>query len=66
MDEVYGRMEALPTAPDLGRRLWAQFAKIEADHRRFESRPVIGADDITNLRIVLGTAKTVQDVIDNG
>lgn len=57
------KLEAMPTAPDPSRGLWARFARIEMEHRRFESRPVISKDDILNLTITLATSKDVLDVI---
>lgn len=52
-----------PTAPDTERAAWALKVQIEADHRKYEDRKVISADDIMNLRIILGTSKDVRDVI---
>lgn len=65
-DNFYARMQPLPTAPDPGRRAWARLVMLQAEHRRFESRKPISGDDVTNVKIVLGLANTVQEVIDNG
>ena len=54
-----------PIMADPSRHMWARFARLEMERRQYTSRPTISTDDITNLKIVLGTAQTVQDVINN-
>jgi len=60
------RTRIQPIMADPTRRQWARLAHIEMERRRYESRAVITADTITNLKITLALATTVQDVIDNG
>lgn len=54
----------VPTMPDGGRAQWAREARVYAERVKYAARTPISVDDITNLRIVLGTAQTVQDVIE--
>ena len=54
--------KAEPTAPDIGRRLWARAARIAAERRKYADRHPVSGDDILNLRIDLALSQDVWDV----
>lgn len=58
-----GGMGPAPTSPIKGRAEWAAMVPTRVNEKK---RYIITADDVVNIRIVLGMARTVQDVIDNG